>query len=155
MLYAGQEWGERGMDEEGFSGCDGRTSIFDYWSFEKHFSSLTFIYNKVLEIARTEKAVSEGMTFDVMYANHQYHRQYAFLRKAGKDILLVAVNFDDEPLTMNLVIPDHAFNYLEMQERVYQVTDLMTGHQSSLVLMRDQFVSVSLEMRGAVVLKMK
>ena len=31
MLYAGQEYGERGMDEEGFSGKDGRTTIFDYW----------------------------------------------------------------------------------------------------------------------------
>lgn len=32
MLYAGQEYGEKGMDEEGFSGRDGRTTIFDYWS---------------------------------------------------------------------------------------------------------------------------
>ncbi|MDD2284650.1 MAG: alpha-amylase family protein, partial [Paludibacter sp.] len=31
MLYAGQELGERGMDAEGFSGLDGRTTIFDYW----------------------------------------------------------------------------------------------------------------------------
>ena len=34
MIYAGQELGERGMDAEGFSGCDGRTTIFDYWSPE-------------------------------------------------------------------------------------------------------------------------
>ena len=32
MIYAGQELGEPGMDEEGFSGLDGRTTIFDYWS---------------------------------------------------------------------------------------------------------------------------
>lgn len=32
MIYFGQEVGERGMDEEGFSGRDGRTSIFDWWS---------------------------------------------------------------------------------------------------------------------------
>ena len=32
MIYAGQELGERGMDAEGFSGKDGRTTIFDYWS---------------------------------------------------------------------------------------------------------------------------
>ena len=29
MLYAGQELGERGMDKEGYSGVDGRTTIFD------------------------------------------------------------------------------------------------------------------------------
>ena len=34
MIYAGQELGERGMDTEGFSGLDGRTTIFDYWSVE-------------------------------------------------------------------------------------------------------------------------
>ena len=32
MLYSGQEFGEKGMDKEGFSGRDGRTTIFDYWS---------------------------------------------------------------------------------------------------------------------------
>ena len=31
MLYAGQELGERGMDDSGFSGVDGRSSIFDYY----------------------------------------------------------------------------------------------------------------------------
>jgi glycosidase len=155
MLYAGQEWGERGMDKEGFSGCDGRTTIFDYWSFEKHFDSLTFIYNKVLGIARTEKAVAEGQMFDVMYANKQYYRQYAFLRKAGKDILLVVANFDDAPLTMQLTIPDHAFNYLEMMEKAYDAVDLMTGKAHKLVLMRDQAIQVALPARGAVVLKVK
>ena len=29
MVYAGQELGEKGMDAEGFSGMDGRTTIFD------------------------------------------------------------------------------------------------------------------------------
>ena len=155
MLYAGQEWGERGMDKEGFSGCDGRTTIFDYWSFEKHFDPLTLIYNKVLGIARTEKAVAEGQMFDVMYANKQYYRQYAFLRKAGKDILLVVANFDDAPLNMQLTIPDHAFNYLEMMEKAYDAVDLMTGKARKLVLMRDQAIQVALPARGAVVLKVK
>jgi len=34
MIYFGQEIGERGMDSEGFSGQDGRTSIFDWWSID-------------------------------------------------------------------------------------------------------------------------
>ena len=155
MIYAGQELGEAGMDEEGFSGQDGRTTIFDYWSFDHHFSPLTLIYNKVLGIARTEKAVAEGQMFDVMYANKQYYRQYAFLRKAGKEILLAVVNFDDAPLTMNLTIPDHAFNYLEMMEKAYNAEDLMTGKAHKLVLMRDQSIAVKLQARGAVVFKMK
>lgn len=31
MIYAGQEICELGMDSEGYSGRDGRTTIFDYW----------------------------------------------------------------------------------------------------------------------------
>ena len=154
MIYAGQEWGERGMDAEGFSGKDGRTTIFDYWSFKEHFSLLTPIYNRILNIALSEKAVSEGLTFDVMYVNRQYQHQYAFLRKAGTDILLVVANFDDTPLTMNLTIPNHAFNHLELLEKAYKAVDLLTGSKASLVLMRDQQVAVALPPRGAVVYKL-
>ena len=34
MIYFGEEVGEKGMDHEGFSGRDGRTTIFDWWSIE-------------------------------------------------------------------------------------------------------------------------
>ena len=153
MLYFGQEWGERGMDAEGFSGRDGRTTIFDYWSLQPRFNELTQIYNKVLNIARSEKAVSEGLMFDVMYANQQYRQQYAFLRKADKETLFVVANFADVPVTMNITIPDHAFDYLNLLEKAYKAVDLLTGNQTSLVLIRDQQVSIALPPRGAVVYK--
>ncbi len=156
MVYAGQEWGERGMDAEGFSGQDGRTTIFDYWSFENTYSPLVNVYSKVLNIARTEKAVAEGQMFDVMYANAQYFRQYAFIRKAGKEMLLVVANFDDAPVDMQLMIPDYAFDFLEIPEKAYKAQELMTGNQTSVVLMRgNNPVSVKLDARGAVVLKIK
>ena len=153
MLYFGQEWGERGMDAEGFSGRDGRTTIFDYWSLQPRFNELTQIYNKVLNIARSEKAVSEGLMFDVMYANQQYRQQYAFLRKADKETLFVVANFADVPVTMNITIPDHAFDYLNLLEKAYKAVDLLSGTQASLVLIRDQQVSIALPPRGAVVYK--
>lgn len=153
MLYFGQEWGERGMDAEGFSGCDGRTTIFDYWSLQPRFNELTQIYNRVLNIARSEKAVSEGLMFDVMYVNQQYRQQYAFLRKADKETLFVVANFADVPVTMNITIPDHAFDYLNLLEKAYKAVDLLTGTQVSLVLIRDQQVSIALPPRGAVVYK--
>ena len=155
MIYFGQEWGERGMDAEGFSGRDGRTTIFDYWSLDMRFTPLTLVYNKVLDIALHEKAISQGLTFDVMYVNRQYHRQYAFLRKADKDVLLVVVNFDDVPMTMSLTVPSHAFDYLGLQEKCYQAIDLLSGQHVSLALMRDCQVAIPLEARGAVVYKLK
>ena len=153
MLYFGQEWGERGMDAEGFSGRDGRTTIFDYWSLQPRYNALTQIYNKVLNIARSEKAVSEGLMFDVMYANQQYRQQYAFLRKADKETLFVVANFADVPVTMNITIPDHAFDYLNLLEKAYKAVDLLSGTLASLVLIRDQQVSIALPPRGAVVYK--
>lgn len=155
MLYFGQEWGERGMDQEGFSGCDGRTTIFDYWSLTPKSTPLTALYHKVLNIARTEKAIADGQMFDVTYANSQYYRQYAFIRKSDKDILLVVANFDDMPLTMQLAIPDHAFNYLEIQERAYKAEELLTNEQSSVVLIKGTPVELTIPTRGAVVYKLR
>ena len=167
MIYAGQEYGERGMDKEGFSGIDGRTTIFDYWSVDtlvraanrkltKDETALKDIYNKVINIARSEKAVCEGTCFDLMYVNGQYQRQYAFLRKAGSDVLLVVVNFDDLPTTMDVTIPAHAFDYLKLKERKnVTAVDLLSGKEIKRQLYRDCYVSVDLEPLGSVVLKFK
>ena len=167
MIYAGQEYGERGMDQEGFSGHDGRTTIFDYWNIDtltraasrkltKDEKALATIYNKVLTIARTEKAVTNGVSFDLMYVNGDYHRQYAFLRKAGSEVLLVVVNFDDLPSTMDVTIPAHAFDYLKLKERKnVTAVDLLTGKEIKRQLYRDCYVSVDLEPLGAVILKFK
>ena len=167
MIYAGQEYGERGMDKEGFSGIDGRTTIFDYWSVDtlvraanrkltKDETALKDIYNKVINIARSEKAVCEGTCFDLMYVNGQYQRQYAFLRKAGSEVLLVVVNFDDLPTTMDVTIPAHAFDYLKLKERKnVTAVDLLSGKEIKRQLYRDCYVSVDLEPLGSVVLKFK
>jgi glycosidase len=165
MLYAGQEYGERGMDEEGFSGRDGRTTIFDYWSVDTLVRAseqkltadeerLANVYNKVLSIAQKEKAVSEGQMFDLMYANQQYGAQYAFLRSHGKQLMLIVVNFDDVEATLNLTIPAHAFDYLGIEEKSMNATELLTGKKLTLNLKRDAQVTLTIEPRGGMVLKM-
>lgn len=167
MIYFAQEYGERGMDAEGFSGQDGRTTIFDYWSVPSMVRALgskltaseralSAIYNKVMNIAATEKAVTDGISFDLMYVNGDYQRQYAFLRKAGSEALLVVANFDDIPTTMDVTIPAHAFDYLKLKERKsVMAVDLLTGKEIKRTLTRDCYVSVDLEPLGAVVLKFK
>lgn len=167
MIYAGQEYGERGMDKEGFSGMDGRTTIFDYWSIDtlvraagrkltKDERALKDMYQRVITIATTEKAVIDGVCFDLMYVNGQYQRQYAFLRKAGSEVLLVVVNFDESPATMDVTIPAHAFDYLKMKERKNAtIVDLLTGKEIKRQLYRDCYVSVDLDPLGAAVLKFK
>ena len=166
MIYAGQEYGERGMDKEGFSGNDGRTTIFDYWSVDtlvraaarkltKEEKALKDIYNKVLNIAVSEKAVIAGMSFDLMYVNGDYHRQYAFLRKAGSELLLVVVNFDELPATMNVTIPAHAFDFLGIKEKNAVATDLLTDAQHKITLKRDGAIPMTVAPLSAIVLKFK
>jgi glycosidase len=166
MLYAGQEYGERGMDKEGFSGNDGRTTIFDYWSVDTlcraaagkltaDEKQLYDIYKKTLLIARKEKAVSEGVFFDLMYVNGHLERQYAFLRKAGNDLLFVAANFADNDADFDVRIPAHAFDYLKIQEEDITATDLLTGEKQSMLLRKDGMVRMLIGARGGRVWKMK
>ena len=166
MLYAGQEYGERGMDEEGFSGKDGRTTIFDYWCVDtltraeqrkltKEEKALKAMYDKVLNIARSEKSVAEGASFDLMYVNQQYQRQYAFLRKSDTEVLLVVANFEEQSADMDVMIPAHAFDYLQIKEKNTIATDLLSGKKKRIMLRRDETVSMQLPPLGAVVLKFK
>ena len=166
MIYAGQEYGERGMDKEGFSGNDGRTTIFDYWSIDTLVRAaqrkltvgekrLHDIYNKVMTIASTERAVTEGVSFDLMYVNGHLHRQYAFLRKAGSEVLLVVTNFDEIERTVDVMLPAHAFDYLKLKEKTAQAVDLLTDAKQKLPLCHDGTVSLTLPSSGALILKFK
>lgn len=165
MLYAGQEFGERGMDKEGFSGCDGRTTIFDYWTVPALYRGyvnrrklsadeklLESVYTTVLNIAKSEKAVSEGVFFDLMYANNDGtnyfdpQRQYAFMRKCGNEVMLIAVNFSDSPADCGIRLPYHAFEYLGLPEKRVQVTDLLSDDRpQDWMLLADGTVKVSIK----------
>ncbi len=166
MIYAGQEYGERGMDKEGFSGHDGRTTIFDYWSIDTLVrasqrkltageKALKDIYNKVLNISRSEKAVTDGVSFDLMYVNGHLQRQYAFLRKSGREVVLVVANFEEIPVEVNVTIPAHAFDYLDIKEKNVQAVDLLTGEKTKLMLKRDGVVGLAIAPLSAAILKFK
>ncbi len=153
MLYAGQEWGERGMDAEGFSGISGRTTIFDYWTLAPQHNDLYDLYSRVLGIARQERAVGKGLMFDLMYVNTHLREQYAFLRKAGRELLLVVANFTDTPVEPDICLPAHAFDYLDIAEGEHEAVDLLSGQPLKASLRRNQDVRVVLEAHGAIVLK--
>ncbi len=150
MIYSGQELGERGMDAEGFSGRDGRTTIFDYWSVESLRNwnnnglfdgakltlaerSLREMYAKLLNVVRSEPVIVEGAFYDLMYANsgNPYfnpNRQYAFLRKWKNEVLLVVVNFDRADQCVWVNIPVEAFKALDFEDnKPAELTDLLTG----------------------------
>ena len=166
MIYFGQEYGERGMEKEGFSGNDGRTTIFDYWSVDTivraaqrkltaQEKQLKTIYDKVISIATNEKAIVSGACFDLMYVNGQYNHEYAFIRKAGAEVLLVVANFADSDQTVGITIPGHAFDFLNLKEKNVVATDLLSEGKQKLSLKRDETVAINVQGNNAVVLKFK
>ena len=166
MLYAGEEYGERGMDREGFSGNDGRSTIFDYWSVDtlcraasgqltEQEKALHDIHVKTMHIARQEKAVAEGVFFDLMYVNSHLQRQYAFLRRAEGELLLVVANFDGSDVTINVNVPSHAFDFLTMKEKKVIATDLLTKEKLAMSMKRDGAVRMEVGAYSGRVWKIK
>jgi glycosidase len=149
MLYSGQELGERGMDAEGFSGKDGRTSIFDYWSVKTlrewnnngkfdgallscESQKLRKIYQNILTLLNQEKALSKGLFFDLMYVNYDNAyfcttTTYAFIRSYQEEHILIVVNFSERDIEQHINIPQHAFDFLKIKEDNYNAIDLLSG----------------------------
>ena len=166
MLYAGEEYGECGMDREGFSGNDGRTTIFDYWSVDTlcraaqkkltaDEEALFDIHQKTMLLARQEKAVTDGVFFDLMYVNGHLERQYAFLRYAEGELLLVVTNFEDRDVVTDVNIPAHAFDYLGIKEKKVIGTDLLTKEKLAMSLRKDGSVRMEIKARSGRVWKIK
>jgi glycosidase len=138
MIYFGQELGELGMDSEGFSGVDGRTSIFDYWGVKSVQAwtnngkfdgenltpaqkELRAFYQKLLNITLTEKAITDGSMYDLEFANFDNpkfnsHEQYAYFRKYEDELLFFVLNFDDKFLDTEVRFPFESFQYLGIEE---------------------------------------
>ena len=138
MIYSGQEVGERGMHQEGFSGKDGRSTIFDWYTSDKVRKLWRYIhgdmkaldrkdvallerYRSALTQATGNRAVISGSTYDLCYCNLSsdgfcVDRHFAFLRDCGDDTVLVACNFSNVDAEMELSIPEHAFQWLELNE---------------------------------------
>lgn len=97
MIYFGEETGESGMDEEGFSGRDGRTTIFDWWSISSVRRLRRMIrtgayrsldpgkiaeaglnddeagffcrFASAIRLAAADASVQKGTTYDLCYCN--------------------------------------------------------------------------------------
>ena len=168
MVYAGQEFGERGMDCEGYSGRDGRTTIFDYWcvdSLRRGFfdrrrltrpeKSLYSRYERLLGLVNSEVALREGASFDLMYVNPQLAQsQFAFLRKAERQLVLVVANFNRNATTCQVMIPEHAFDFLQLPEKQVVALDLLSDKQTNARLARNAAIDVEVDGYGVAALKM-
>lgn len=137
MLYNGQEVGENGELPTGFSGDDGRTSIFDYgtmpslhrWVNGRKYDSgaltsdeirLRESYRFIIRLPNNYRSFQSGGFYDLMWVNQQMaqdsgDRVYAFLRYYEKEVMLVAVNFSNIPILTNVCIPYHAIRLIGVE----------------------------------------
>lgn len=153
LIYMGQELGEKGMDYEGFSGIDGRTTIFDFWGvrslqawanhgkfdgggLDDEQRELRTFYQRLLCLKRDNPALNSGKMYDLVYAQGEGFnrmRQYAFLRYVKGDFLLIIVNFDDRTVDLRLNIPTDAFVYLGLEGAARaKATDLLTSETADI-----------------------
>lgn len=176
MIYFGQEFGEMGMDSEGFSGRDGRTTIFDYWSVDtirrwrnggkfdgkmltEDHKRLYNIYQRILTLCNEEPAISKGVFFDLMYANingwrFNERKQYTFMRKYKNELLFFIVNFDGQLADVAINVPSHAFDFLQIpQMESYQAIDLISGAKEEICLLPYKPTDVSVGAYNGKILK--
>lgn len=129
MTYFGQEVGEAAKGEIGYSGDDGRTSIFDYCNVPEHQKwmnngkfdggalsenqkALRNKYKDILNLSLKYEAISKGEFHDLMWINafdgaKRPDKIYAYLRYTKKEKLLFILNFDAEISQQSVLkIPD-------------------------------------------------
>lgn len=176
MLYFGQELGERGMDAEGFSGCDGRTTIFDYWSvptirrwrnkgrFDNQLLtheeiSLRSTYKRILQL-RGQESFANGGFFDLMYVNPHLHHQYAFIRysqnhtkSGGIDYSLIIANFSSCEEAITLYLPQHFFDHTGIPEQAkVRFSDALSEKTFVFPFTSSNPIVITLPSHGGVVL---
>lgn len=172
MIYFGQEVGEPAVGTEGFSGEDGRTTIFDYWGvpeFQKWTNNGAFdgrklsdsqknlrsFYSTLLNAVHDNEALGSGKFYELMMANeHQSgfdQRLYIFLRYTDKQRILVITNFSRGERKIQVKLPDDLLKQLNISGKQVLI-DLLSGTKYSTDNINDG-VNVTLPATSGLLLK--
>lgn len=158
MLYFGQDVGEDGSEETGF-GDPSRTTIFDYAGVPAH---QRWMNNKAFDGGKLSKTEQNLRQYYIDVMNISAHRpemlgayqsihannlgqqgvyseqQFSFVRYTNKSALLVASNFSDKRVELDLKIPQKLAQQWELKDGNYVLTDLLTKAEISLILVQGE-----------------
>ena len=147
MVYFGQEIGEPADGAEGFSGNDGRTTIFDYWGvpeFQKWTNNGAFdggrlsdsqknlrkFYSTLLNAVRDNDALQDGDFYELMLANERQsgfdQHLYIFLRYNNKQRILVVTNFSRDTRYIQVKLTDDLLKKFNLTGQL-EFADLLSG----------------------------
>jgi hypothetical protein len=143
MLYFGQEVGVKPTVAEGFSGEDGRTTMFDYWGvpeFQNWVNNHKYdggkltseqknirnFYSELLKFVNNSDAVKNGKFYDLQYVNNNgqsgnYNDKkiYSYLRFTDNQKLLFICNFDlEKSYSTHVFIPQGAWEMMKIDTKV-------------------------------------
>ncbi|KXX72026.1 alpha-amylase family protein [Flammeovirga sp. SJP92] len=149
MVYFGQEVGEPAIGESGFSGDDGRSTIFDYWGIPEHQKwvnghkydgellsdqqkTLRNDYKNLLKAAKGSEAIRKGHLIDLQQfnrTNSQYNvdKTYSFIRYTNTDKVLIVANFENKDITTEVIIPNEVLTLIGIKESKISAKDLISG----------------------------
>jgi len=147
LIYNGQEVGEAGAGIEGFSGDDGRTTIFDYWGMPEHQKwmnrgafdgallstdarKLRGFYSRLLNLSRQSTAIRKGQFYELPQAAGFSKRQYAYLRYTDQQLILVVANFEREHiLQANIELPEFIVQKFKLKNAngILKLRDLLSA----------------------------
>ncbi|MDR1583201.1 MAG: alpha-amylase family protein [Prevotellaceae bacterium] len=158
MIYFGQEVGAKALGATGFSGDDGKTSIFDYthvpeirqWANNGRFdgglltpeqSALRNFYSRLLNICHSEDAIANGRFGNLFECNadgkspgfNQY-MNCAFARYTDNNRLIIFVTIDYVAPNLYLKLPADLFADMNLdRDSLYTVEDiLLSGYKTTI-----------------------
>jgi len=164
IIYFGQEVGESALGESGFSGDDGRTTIFDYWNVPEHqkwmnngkFDGglltenqklLRSYYMELLNLVNKNEAITSGKFYDLMWCNtdnpdYDSGKIYSYLRYTTKQCILFILNFSPEKQQISFKIPEIALNETGLSEKeAYKFTELISTNVTNMKLPKDNILN--------------
>lgn len=150
LYYFGQELGERGMDEEGFSGRDGRTTIFDYWALDKLQRLAAGAYTagklsdgeqrllgqyQALAPLYLLDEVARGAYYGLIPLGDEAQDVVAYVRFLNGKFLLVLANFAPVDKSMRLALPEGLLSQAGVgNNRAFRAVDKFSGKVEYLAL---------------------
>ena len=140
------------MQAEGFSGCDGRTSIFDYWALEQLQRlqqgdyTAKYLSEEEQTILRLYKTLGEVMSLPVISHGGYFgliptgvdraDQVLSYVRYYRGELFLVVASFADVAGELVLPLPEELFAALAVEpgEMVYRAVDKLTSESQLLTL---------------------
>jgi len=180
LLYFGQEIGVRAEGSEGFSGDDGRTTIFDYWGLPEWQGfinqgrydglglsdgqqQLRAFYQQLNYLVNGSDAIQNGYFYDLQYINdngqsagYDAHQLYSYLRYTERQKLLIVCNFSNHTTYETTVnIPAPAFEVMGIDpNQTLHLTDLFLTN-TDIETIGKAGIPVLMPPRGVLVLEIK